>query len=144
MNRAEFTTFLEEALANTSRFCRNGAVSYICMDWRHMGELLDAGQRAFDAFLNLCVWAKTNGGMGSFYRSQHELVFVFRKGSPDTVFTFNLKDPSAMLLVQRFPIQGEDIVYVTEAPLARWARLISQILPGSVTQAFNTAGRLSN
>lgn len=45
-----------------------------------MGELLTAGQRAFDAYLNLCVWAKTNGGMGSLYRSQHELVFVFRTG----------------------------------------------------------------
>ena len=51
------------------------------MDWRHMGEMLQAGQTAFDAFLNLCVWAKTNGGMGSLYRSQHELVFVFRKGA---------------------------------------------------------------
>jgi DNA modification methylase len=80
MTRAEFTTFLEDALVNTARFCRDGAVSFICMDWRHMGELLDAGQRAFDTLLNLCVWAKTNGGMGSLYRSQHELVFVFRKG----------------------------------------------------------------
>ncbi len=80
MTRAGFTAFLSEVLANTSRNCRDGAVSFVCMDWRHMGELLEAGQRAFDAFLNLCVWAKTNGGMGSFYRSQHELVFVFRKG----------------------------------------------------------------
>jgi DNA modification methylase len=80
MTRTEFTAFLDEVLANTSRFCRAGAVSFVCMDWRHMGELLEAGQRAFDEFLNLCVWAKTNGGMGSLYRSQHELVFVFRKG----------------------------------------------------------------
>jgi DNA modification methylase len=76
----EFTTFLDDALTNTSRFCRDGAVAFVCMDWRHMGELLEAGQRVFDNFLNLCVWAKTNGGMGSLYRSQHELVFVFRKG----------------------------------------------------------------
>ena len=80
MTRSGFTAFLDEVLANTSHSCRNGAISFVCMDWRHMGELLEAGQRAFDAYLNLCVWAKTNGGMGSLYRSQHELVFVFRKG----------------------------------------------------------------
>ena len=50
------------------------------MDWRHIAEMQNAGNAAFDAMLNLCVWAKTNGGMGSLYRSQHELVFVFRKG----------------------------------------------------------------
>jgi DNA modification methylase len=80
MSPSEFTAFLDEVLSNTSRSCRDGAISFVCMDWRHMGELLDAGNRAFDAYLNLCVWAKTNGGMGSLYRSQHELVFVFRAG----------------------------------------------------------------
>ncbi|AGI66523.1 putative DNA methyltransferase [Octadecabacter antarcticus 307] len=80
MTRSGFAAFLDEVLANTAHSCRDGAISFVCMDWRHMGELLEAGQRAFDAYLNLCVWAKTNGGMGSLYRSQHELVFVFRKG----------------------------------------------------------------
>jgi DNA modification methylase len=50
------------------------------MDWRHMAELLDAGHRVYAELLNLCVWVKNNGGMGSFYRSQHELVFAFRSG----------------------------------------------------------------
>jgi DNA modification methylase len=50
------------------------------MDWRHMGELLDASEHSYSDLLNLCVWVKDNGGMGSFYRSQHELVFVFRNG----------------------------------------------------------------
>jgi DNA modification methylase len=80
MTRSEFTVFLDEVLTNTADSCRDGAISFVCMDWRHIGELLEAGQRAFDAYLNLCIWAKTNGGMGSLYRSQHELVFVFRKG----------------------------------------------------------------
>lgn len=80
MSRNEFTAFLRDVLANTAACCRDGAISYVCMDWRHAGELLEAGQQAFDAYLNLCIWAKTNGGMGSLYRSQHELVFVFRKG----------------------------------------------------------------
>lgn len=77
-------------------------------------------------------------------RSDPAGVFVFRKGEPDMVYTFNLRDPSIMALVQRFPMKGEDIIYVTEAPLARWNRLITQILPISVSQAANSAARYSN
>lgn len=77
-------------------------------------------------------------------RSDPSGVFVFRKGSPDTVFTFNLKEPSTMALVQRFPIQGEDIIYITEAPLVRWNRMLSLILPGSAFQIANSANRLGN
>jgi len=62
-------------------------------------------------------------------RSDPSGVFVFRKGNPDTVYTINLKEPTSVLLTQRFYIQGEDMVYVTEAPLTRWSRLISQLLP---------------
>jgi len=80
MSSVDFEGFLSDALALGAQYSRDGAVWFACMDWRHMGEMLAAGTRAFDAFLNLCVWAKTNGGMGSLYRSQHELVFVFRKG----------------------------------------------------------------
>lgn len=76
-------------------------------------------------------------------RSDPSGVFIFRKGSPDLVFTFNLKDPASIHLIQRFPIQGNDIVYVTEAPLARWNRLISQVLPISISQAANAASRYS-
>jgi hypothetical protein len=57
-----------------------GAIIYACMDWRHMAEMLAAGDAAKFELLNLCVWVKTNGGMGSLYRSRHELVFVFRNG----------------------------------------------------------------
>jgi DNA modification methylase len=51
------------------------------MDWRHMQELMTACNRVYDTMVNLCVWAKTNGGMGSFYRSQHELIFIYKKGT---------------------------------------------------------------
>src|SRR2546430_15971606 len=57
-----------------------GAVIYACMDWRHMSEMLAAGRAVSFDFVNLCVWVKRNGGMGSLYRSRHELVFVFRNG----------------------------------------------------------------
>jgi DNA modification methylase len=60
------------------------------MDWRHMGELLAAGEVAFTELKNLVVWNKTNGGMGSFYRSKHELIFVFKAGSAEHTNTFGL------------------------------------------------------
>lgn len=77
-------------------------------------------------------------------RSDASGVFVFRKGSPDQVYTFDLKDPKIMLLVQKFPIMGNDIVYVTEAPLARWNRMISQLLPVPISQAGNAFARYQN
>lgn len=77
-------------------------------------------------------------------RSDPSGVFVFRKGSPDVVYVFNLKDPSIMALVQRFPMQGEDIIYITEAPLVRWNRMLSLILPSSAFQIANAAPRYSN
>lgn len=79
MTEAEFLAFLIRALGLLERFSKPGSVHFICMDWRHASELLVAGKQNYDTLLNLCVWAKDNGGMGSFYRSQHELVFVFRK-----------------------------------------------------------------
>ncbi|RYD43652.1 MAG: hypothetical protein EOP83_31660 [Verrucomicrobiaceae bacterium] len=75
-------------------------------------------------------------------RSDPSGVFVFRKGNPDEVYTFNLKEPTALLLTQRFQIQGEDLVYVTEAPLARWNRLILQIVP--ISQATYNINRVAN
>lgn len=80
MSREEFTAFLTETLGNAASVAKDGAIAFVCMDWRHMGELLDAGQAVFSEMKNLCVWNKTNGGMGSFYRSKHELVFVFKVG----------------------------------------------------------------
>ena len=80
MSKAEFTTFLSSALSRLAEHSTCGALHYICMDWRHMGELLEAGNDAYHELKNLCVWAKTNGGMGSLYRSKHELVFVFKAG----------------------------------------------------------------
>ncbi len=80
MTEAEFLDFLSTAFSLLERHSRNGSVHFICMDWRHAAEVLLAGKQAYDTLLNLCVWTKDNGGMGSFYRSQHELIFVFRKG----------------------------------------------------------------
>jgi hypothetical protein len=78
MNAAEFTVFLTTGLRLLSRFSSSASVHFICMDWRHIGELLAAGNQVYSELLNLCIWVKNAGGMGSLYRSRHELVFVFR------------------------------------------------------------------
>lgn len=81
MSKPEFTTFLTHQIAAMSGVLADGAVLFICMDWRHMGELSAAIEACGLNLLNLCVWNKTNGGMGSLYRSKHELVFVVKKGT---------------------------------------------------------------
>lgn len=92
MSEAEFTAFLKKALGPAAGSCRDGAIAFVCMDWRHIDELMRAGREVFSEFKNLCVWNKTNGGMGSFYRSKHELVFVFKVGEAPHTNTFGLGD----------------------------------------------------
>jgi DNA modification methylase len=90
MSASQFTAFLTETLSNMSRVMRDGAIAFVCMDWRHMRELLDAGEAAFTELKNLVVWNKTNGGMGAFYRSKHELIFVFKVGTAPHTNSFGL------------------------------------------------------
>jgi DNA modification methylase len=92
MSSAAFTGFLKQTLGNAAAAARDGAIAFVCMDWRHMAELLTAGQEVFSSLKNLCIWNKTNGGMGSFYRSKHELVFVFKVGTAAHTNTFGLGD----------------------------------------------------
>lgn len=80
MSEFQFISFLTSSLKLLARYSSSGSVHFVCMGWRHIGELLTAGRQVYDAVLNVCVWVKNNGGMGSFYRSRHELVFVFRNG----------------------------------------------------------------
>jgi DNA modification methylase len=87
-----FMAFLQQTLGHAAALARDGAISFVCMDWRHMGELLKAGQAVFSELKNLCIWNKTNGGMGSFYRSKHELLFVFKVGTAPHTNTFGLGD----------------------------------------------------
>src|SRR5205807_107842 len=92
MSVAAFTSFLQQTLGNAAALTRNGAIAFVCMDWRHMGELLEAGRAVFSELKNLCVWNKTNGGMGTFYRGKHELVFAFKVGTAAHTNTFGLGD----------------------------------------------------
>jgi DNA modification methylase len=80
MSPAEFTDFLSRVCALLASHSVDGSIHFVCMDWRHLGELLIAGKHAYSELKNICVWTKDNAGMGSLYRSQHELVFVFKHG----------------------------------------------------------------
>lgn len=80
MSDAAFRTFLAETLGACVGVSRDGAVHFVCMDWRHMDDVAAVGRDLYGARLNLCVWNKSNAGMGSLYRSKHELVFVYRVG----------------------------------------------------------------
>jgi hypothetical protein len=80
MSDTEFRVFLETCLGHLACASSDGAVHFVCMDWRHIDVLLDVGRRIYGATLNVCVWVKTNPGQGSFYRSAHELIAVFRVG----------------------------------------------------------------
>ncbi|MER8649640.1 DNA methyltransferase [Mesorhizobium sp. M0586] len=80
MSDDEFAGFLEQSFSLIAGSSKPGAIAFVCMDWRHIAETTLAGKQTFGDLLNLCVWNKTNAGMGSLYRSQHELVLVFRNG----------------------------------------------------------------
>ena len=80
MSASEFTAFLTAVFAQLGRNTVDGALHFICMDWRHLTELLSAARSVYTELKNLCVWMKDNAGQGSLYRSQHELVFVFKSG----------------------------------------------------------------
>jgi DNA modification methylase len=80
MSQEQFIEFLTNACTLLANHAAPGTIFFICMDWRHAWELLAAGRTAFTTLLNVCVWAKSNAGMGSLYRSQHEWVFVFKNG----------------------------------------------------------------
>ena len=80
MDSPQFTEFLKQAFNNLAAFSVDGSIHFVCMDWRHVEELTAAGRGVYGELKNLCVWVKNNAGMGSLYRSRHELVFVFKHG----------------------------------------------------------------
>lgn len=90
MSRRRYTRFLAESLSLAAKHSTDGSIHFICMDWRHYRELQDAGEEVYAEMKNLIIWVKTNGGMGTFYRSQHELIFVFKSGQADHLNNFEL------------------------------------------------------
>lgn len=90
MSREEFTRFLSAAMSNMVAFSRNGSIHYLFMDWRHLSEMQAAGEAEYAELKNVVVWAKDNGGMGSFYRSRHEFCFVWKNGTAPHINNFEL------------------------------------------------------
>jgi DNA modification methylase len=90
MTEAEFTGFLRTVFKRLVAVSQAGAIHFVCMDWRHMGEMLAAGKPVYGELKNLCVWNKSNAGMGSFYRSKHEFVFVWKVGTAPHLNHFEL------------------------------------------------------
>jgi hypothetical protein len=81
MTSMAFTSFLTQTFQHLAAHSQDGSIHYICMDWRHMQEMLASGYEVYSELKNVCVWNKSNGGMGTFYRSKHELVFVWKSGT---------------------------------------------------------------
>ncbi|WP_267389243.1 DNA methyltransferase [Sphingomonas sp. GC_Shp_3] len=90
MTSPEFTSFLRTVFRHCVGFSGNGSIHYHCMDWRHVREMMDASDGVYTTFKQLAVWVKDNAGMGTFYRSQHELVFIFKSGNERHINSFGL------------------------------------------------------
>ncbi len=90
MSSEAFTAFLSQAFRNLTEYSLNGSIHFICMDWRHIKEITAAGNTIYTELKNLIVWVKDNGGMGTFYRSRHELIFAFKNGAAPHVNSFEL------------------------------------------------------
>jgi DNA modification methylase len=90
MSRERFIAFLQGTLGAAAEASIDGAVHFACMDWRHVAELVTAGHGVYGEMLNLVAWVKTNAGQGSFYRSQHEMIGVFRVGAGPHLNTIEL------------------------------------------------------
>jgi DNA modification methylase len=90
MEQMEFVQFLFTAFQNLARYSADGAIQFACMDWRHMVEIMAAGGLVYGPLKQLCVWAKDNGGMGTFYRSRHELIFVWKVSEAPHINNFEL------------------------------------------------------
>jgi DNA modification methylase len=90
MSEDEFTAFLKAVFGCLADHSADGSIHFVCMDWRHLWEALRAGREVYSELKNVAVWNKTNGGMGSFYRSKHELVFVWKRGTAPHINNFEL------------------------------------------------------
>ncbi len=90
MTAPQFTLLLTTIFRNMSAHSASGSIHQICMDWRHIDEMMLAGKAVYSELKNLVVWNKSNAGMGSFYRSKHELIFVWKSGTASHINNFEL------------------------------------------------------
>lgn len=81
MTQQEFRQFLKQTSLLMQQWSGDGSLHFVCMDWRHIHDLVEAGSSVYSELKNICVWVKTNAGMGSLYRSKHEMVAIFKSGT---------------------------------------------------------------
>jgi hypothetical protein len=89
MSDDEFIAFLTSSIGLAARHCKNGALIYVFIDWRHVHQVIETGLALGLRFFNKCIWTKSNAGMGAFYRSAYEEIVVFKKG--DAPHTNNIE-----------------------------------------------------
>ncbi len=135
MSSEQFTQFLTSAFALLAKHSVDGSLHYHFIDWRHQRELMDAGDAAYTELKNLCIWAKTNGGQGSMYRSAHELVYVYKAGSAPHQNHINLGANGRYRTnvwtcagANTFANKGEDRDLLQLHPTVKPVRLIADIL----------------
>ena len=90
MSKSEFTTFLKTAMTLQKEFSKDGSIHFGCMDWKHIEEIITAGNSVFDELKNVCIWDKGTAGLGSLYRSQYEMIFVYKNGTAPHVNNIQL------------------------------------------------------
>mgnify|MGYP002623699536 FL=1 len=90
MSSDEFTKFLMTFMQHAKNYSVDGSLHYLFMDWRHVLEISTAAAKIYDELKNICIWVKNNGGMGSLYRSQHELCFIYKNGKEPHINNINL------------------------------------------------------
>lgn len=142
MSSGEFTDFLRKAMSLSKQSSQAGSLAYYFMDWRHMTQILGAGSSVYGELMNVCVWAKSNGGMGSFYRSAHELIFLFKNGGASHRNNIQLGKfgryrtnvwnyPSA----NAFPRSGPDGDLLAQHPTPKPVALIADAIKDSTARA---------
>ncbi len=90
MSSEAFRAFLEGVFGHLAAYSVDGSIHFVFMDWRHLAETWAAGKAVYDDLKNVCVWVKGNGGMGTFYRSRHEMVLAFKNGTEPHINNFEL------------------------------------------------------
>jgi DNA modification methylase len=123
MSRDEFAAFLRTVMEHLARHSVDGSIHYHFMDWRHMGEILEAGAAAYSELKNLCVWAKDNGGMGAFYRSRHELA-LHPTVKPAAMVADAIKDVSGRGEIVLDPFSGSGTTLIAAQKTGRRARVM--------------------
>ncbi len=90
LSRSEFIAFKREIMEQLAAFSVAGSIHFLCMDWRHQLEMIQAGEAVYDELKNMLVWCKTNAGLGTFYRSQYELIYAWKSGTAPHINNFGL------------------------------------------------------